>query len=298
MMVLRKTLTWMLLLIVVGAAGAGGVAWKLYQESGQLARVEVERILRQKFPDWELTFDTLAIDPAGTAQLTDVLLRARGEQDDLLHVPEIVLSIDRQLLATHQIIHVEHLLLREPTVWLTRGEDGAWNWQKLAPPPQTDEACPEIEIVGGTLVVHSARSPQLPATQFSCRSVNGLLAPSGHRRYSIRAQTDIDYAGKLAVSGSVDLKSKAWSLTGDIAALDTQQGVLGVAAGLSPDLRERMTALSEPTGTDRLTSGPAEAPVRNVYADPFTEAQPAAAAREVPEAAQFGLCDLFLVVYF
>jgi hypothetical protein len=282
----------MLLLIVVGAAGAGGVAWKLYQESAQLARVEVERILRQKFPDWELTFDTLAIDPAGTARLTDVLLRARGHDDDLLQVPEIVVSIDRRLFAEHQIIHVERLLLREPTVWLTRSEAGRWNWQELPPPPHSDEACPEIEILGGTLVVHSARSPQLPETQFSCRSVHGLLTPSGHRRYSIHAQTEVDYAGKLAVSGSVDLKSKAWSLAGDIAALNTEQGLLGVAAGLSPDLRDRMNALSETEGTDRFASGPAEVPVQNVYADPFAEAEPAAGVQEVPDAAQFALPEL------
>lgn len=291
-MALRKTLSWMLMLIVAGAAGAGGVAWKLYHESNQIARTEIERLLREKFPDWELPFDEVAIDPFGTVQLTDVVLRPRGSRADLLHVPEITISIDRKLFAEAQILHVERLVLSEPTVWVTRDESGRWNWQELAPPPKSDEACPEIEIIRGTIVVHSARSQQLPETQFSCRSVNGSLTPSGHRRYAVRAQTDVDHAGKLALTGSVDLKSKAWSLVGDIAALDTEQGLLGVAAGLSPDLREQMTALSEGEGVERFASGPRQAPMRSAHADPFLAQESATVVAEVPESPQFALPEL------
>lgn len=290
-MALRKTLTWMLMLVVVAAAGAGGVAWKLYHESSRIARTEIERLLREKFPDWELPFDEVVIDPSGTVRLTDVVLRPRGTTQDLLHVPEVVVSIDRRLFAEAQIVHVERLLLSEPTVWVTRDEAGRWNWQELAPPPRSDEACPEIEIVRGTIVVHSARSQQLPETQFSCRSVNGSLTPSGHRRYAVRAQTDVDHAGQLALSGSVDLKSKVWNLAGDIAALNTEQGLLGVAAGLSPDLRDQMTALSEREGVERFASdgrNPAS-PGNRVSEAPFTEAS---AETVVPDAPQFALPEL------
>jgi len=155
------------------------------------------------------------------------------------------------------VYRIERVTLHEPSVWVNRDASGGWNWQALTPPPESDAPCPAIDIVHGTIVVHSVRTSQLPETSFACRSVNGRLVPSGHRRYAVRIVTDVDHAGALAINGSVDLKQKAWHLIGDIAALDTQQGALDVAAGLSPELREQVTALSEQKTVGDWTASPA-----------------------------------------
>lgn len=275
MSTLRKTVTWMLLLALTGAVGGGAYVWRLIQHSDQLVRDTLQQALAEQVPDWDVSFENVHLEWSGTARITDLTLRLRDHRDALVHVRELAAVIDRDLWTQSRILRVERITLSEPTVRVSRDASGAWNWQSFTPPPESDASCPEIEIVDGTIAVHSARSSQCPETQFSCRSVDGVLVPSGHRRYAVRIVTDVDHAGALAVNGSIDLRQRAWQLSGDIAALDTQQGVIDVAAGLSPELRDQMTALSEqgtvadwqaaPSGPAHprpVTSGGGHVPVR------------------------------------
>ncbi|MBL8849443.1 MAG: hypothetical protein JNG89_07155 [Planctomycetaceae bacterium] len=250
MSTIGKTVTWMLLIALAGAAGGGAYLWQLAQNSEQIIRGKLQQQLTDKVPDWDVSFETVSLDLSGAARLTNVTLRLRDREGPLVHVPQLVAMLDRDLFQKNQLIRIERVSLHEPTVWISRDAAGNWNWQFFTPPPQSDAPCPEIEILGGTIVVHSERTRQLPETEFSCRSLHGRLIPSGHRRYSVRIETDVDHAGALAINGSIDLTKRSWQLIGDVAALDTQQGVLDVAAGLSPELRRQVTALS-----DRQTRG-------------------------------------------
>lgn len=269
----------MLLLSLVGAAGGGVYVWKLLERSDAIARRELQRALAETLPDWDVSFDDLHLDLRGTARLRDLRLSLRGRKAPLVHVPEVTAVLDRDLLAGSQVVHIQRITLHDPTVWVTRDEAGTWNWAELTPPPPSDAPCPEIDIVRGTILVHSARTHRLPETEFSCRAVNGRLVPSGHRRYAVRIMTDVDHAGELAIVGSIDLTTRAWRLTGDIAALDTQQGALGVAAGLSPELREQMTALSEQTGTAPPAPGAGAAHPRPITSHDAPAAVRSAASR-------------------
>jgi hypothetical protein len=244
MSTLRKTVTWMLLLAALGAAGGGAYVWRLWNDSHRIIRDQLEIALVEKVPSWDVSFEDVELDLSGTLTLTNVALRLREHEGSLVEVPQLVVALDRELLKNN-VFRIQRVTLHEPSVWVNREASGSWNWQFLTPPPESDAPCPVIDIVHGTIVVHSVRTNQLPETSFSCRSVNGRFVPSGHRRYAVRIVTDVDHAGALAIVGSVDLKQKAFQLTGDIAALDTQRGALDVAAGLSPELRQQVTALSE-----------------------------------------------------
>ena len=260
MTTIRKTVSWMILLAIGGAVGGGAYLWQEFHDYDRIIRDQIEIALQEKVPDWDVAFDNAQLDlSAAAVRLTNVRLRPRGRDGELVHVVEIVAALDRQLLTESRLFRVQRLALVEPTVWVQRDEAGSWNWQHLAPPPRSDAPCPDVDIIRGTVVVRSDRTAQLPETEFSCRNVNGRLVPSGHRRYAVRIETNVDHAGTLAVSGMIDLPSRAWQLHGDIAALDTQRGVLGVASGLSPELRERMQEFSEP---ERIAEwGPSTAPM-------------------------------------
>jgi len=249
----------MLLLSALGAAGGGAYVWRLWNDSHRIIREQLEIALVEKVPDWDVSFEDVELDLSGTLTLTNVALRLREHEGSLVEVPELVVALDRELLKNN-VFRLQRVTLHEPSVWVNREASGAWNWQALTPPPESDAPCPVIDIVHGTIVVHSVRTNQLPETSFSCRSVNGRLVPSGHRRYAVRIVTDVDHAGSLAINGSMDLKQKAFHLIGDIAALDTQRGALDVAAGLSPELRQQVTALSEQKSVgdwSSASSGPA-----------------------------------------
>ena len=279
MTTIRKTVSWMMLLSFAGVVGGGAYVWQALHDYDRIIRDELENALREKVPEWDVEFADVRLDlSAAAARLSDVSLRPKGREGALVHVKQIVATLDRQLLTDSQLFRVHRVALIEPTVWVRRHAAGDWNWQYLAPPPRSDAPCPDVDIVRGTIVVRSERTAQLPETEFSCRSVNGRLVPSGHRRYVVRIKTDVDHAGSLAINGSIDLPSRAWQLNGDIIALDTQQGVLGVATGLSPELRDRVRELSEQeaiadwgpstetSGLPRTVSASGGAPVRTAQA--------------------------------
>ncbi|MFO1095328.1 MAG: hypothetical protein U0992_18790 [Planctomycetaceae bacterium] len=282
----------MLLLTAAGAAGGGAYVWQLYRETDRIVRDRFEQALHEKVPDWDVTFDDLHVDlSAGTARLSDVTLRLREHPDALVHVPLLIARLDRELLKQSQMLRIARVTLQEPTVWVNRDEAGDWNWRKFTPPPESDAPCPQIEIVNGTIAVHSARTTQLPETKFSCRSVDGVLVPSGHRRYVVRVMTDVDHAGALAIDGSIDLTKRTWQLTGDVAALDTQQGVIDVAAGLSPELRHQMTALSEQGTVGDWVASPGGAPPARPATSPRGRV-PVRTASTAPPSSEFTLPEL------
>ena len=253
---MRGTMVWIVVLTVGAAGGGFGLARHYLARLDGIVSSEIHRALATHVPEWDVSFSDLDADPSGVVRLVDVSLRVRGSRSQLVHVSEMVVSLDRRLFAENQILRVREVELVEPTVYVTRRTNGTWNWQELSPPPKSEAACPEVRIVDGTIVVHCERTSRLPETEFQFRSVSGRLVPSGHRRFLVKATTDVDHAGALAVDGSLDLKSGAWELRGDVAALDTEEGLLDVAAGISPELRDRMSVLSDET--HRAGSGPQE----------------------------------------
>ena len=251
----RGTLVWVVLLI--GGITAGGVVLvrDYLSRVDEILSQKIDAALSERVPEWDVSFSGVHADAAGVVTLSNVSLAVRGRDAPLIEIPEIVITLDRELFAESQSIHPRHVELVRPTVYVTRRADGIWNWSELAPPPRSDAAWPAVDITSGTVIVHCERGPGVPETAFQCRSVSGRLDPSGHRQFAVTATTDVDHAGALAVTGSLNLKTFAWDLQGDIAAIDTEQGILDVAAGMSPELRDRMAALSD---AGRNPGAPAE----------------------------------------
>lgn len=297
---LRKTLVWTLVLIVATAALAGRYAHQLWTNADLVVRRQLERGLAERVPDWDVQFGGLAVDwRGGLVTLTDVVLRPRGESADLIAAPEIVIALDRTLLAEHQRVVLTHVVVNSPVVRVSRGADGRWNWQELAPPPHSDAACPEVAINEGTVIVHSERTDLMPETEFHCRNVKARLFPSGHRRYLIEAASDVDHAGSVDVRGMLDLKSGAWNLAGDVASVDTNGGVLDVAAGLSPELREQMERLADEgrpslPPVERAVSGTSRPPIRPVESRHAAGAPPRRPAEAESAGSEFKLPELGL----
>ncbi len=269
-MTIRKTLLWTMVLLASAAAGGAFYAYDLWTQREELLRAQIVQALAERVPDWDLQFDAVDMDwREGIVRLEGVTLKPRGGAAQLVQVPELVITTDRTMLARHQRIVVTFITIKQPTVWLTRSAAGRWNWQDLTPPPHSEAPCPEVAIQDGTIIVHLDRGEDVPETEFQCRAVDGRLIPSGLRRFLIEAATDLDHAGTVNIGGALDLKSGAWSLRGDVAAIDTNDGLLDVAAGLSPEVRTQLERLSpdeqSPRGVPREipVSGPGRTPVHD-----------------------------------
>ncbi|MCA9053732.1 MAG: hypothetical protein KDA75_07835, partial [Planctomycetaceae bacterium] len=98
--------------------------------------------------------------------------------------------------------------------------------------------------------IHLAADACLPETEFDLTQIDLRLTNSAFRQFDLRGKSVVDAAGALDVEGTLDLKTLAWSLSGRCSELRSPDGLLRLAASLSPDARQRMEALAAHCVTD------------------------------------------------
>lgn len=290
-----RILRWMaFLLTLLVAAGVGGAYW-LRDRSDALLRDRVETALADYLPHWDVSFTEFDVDTGGVIGLTGVTLKPSGDTQGFLEIPRMTVRIDRDLLLRHECVVVQTIELDQPTVWINRSSAGQWNWEQLAPFPRTDRPCPEIIIRGGTVILALERTEEIPASEFEFRRVNARLEPAAYKQFHVEARTDVDYAGALALEGSLDLNRSTWELRGTANSVNTQDGLLEMAAGFSPELRRQMEGLANRDDTPGAPIHPVGAGHTgpNVIAGSVHENRPATAS-EAGVASQFRLPELGL----
>ena len=257
-----RILRWMAFLVVVLTAAGGSAAYWIWGRADELLRDRAEHALATHLPHWNVSFGEFEFDTDGTVRFLDVTLASAEGADEILHIPNVVVRVDRDLLLRHEQLVIQTIELQQPTVLITRSGAGDWNWQQLAPFPRTERACPEITIRQGTVRILLDRTEQMPATEFVFHRVDARLVPSAFKQFHIEAQTNVDYAGALVLEGSLDLNTSAWELRGQANAVNTQDGLLEMAAGLSTELRQQMEGFannreeSDRSPAPQLANGP------------------------------------------
>jgi hypothetical protein len=296
-MTLRKTLQWTLYLLLALGAGGAGTAYWAWSRSDVLLRAKIEAVLAETVPDWDVTFADARFHADGRVDLRDVTIALRGQPEPLLRVPEVSAALDRRMLAEHQRIVLQRVRVSHPTISLTRGANGRWNWEDFTFPQPKSDVCPEVEVVGGTVIVRAEGTDALPAAEFQCRDVNVRLIPAGRKRFNLHAVSSVERAGALRVHGLIDFNTGALELEGAAPRIDTGDGLLDTVAALSLNFRRQVDALSR-QGRQGLQGGTGVAPssphgppvalasVRNApvpaVAVPSVETRPVAAPQALP----------------
>lgn len=293
-----RILRWMAFLAVLLAAAGGAGAWWIWDRADVLLREQMEIALAEHLPHWNVSFSDFDFDTDGLVRFSDVTLTSTEDDDEFLHVPQIVARVDRDLLLRHERVVVQSVELHQPTIWIRRSGNGDWNWERLAPFPHTDRACPEITIHQGTVVLGMDRTDEMPATEFVFRRVDARFVPAAWKCFHVAARTDVDYAGALVLEGSIDLNTSAWELRGQASSVNTQDGLLEMAAGLSPKLREQMEGLAnrKPRGgsMQQLVPGPGGSLVTTVGHEEVGGPEVGAVVSADGPASQFRLPELGL----
>ncbi len=235
----------LVLALLIAAAGAWGVYWTRRHTDDLLLEGVRQHVASRVPPEWNVGIENAHLGKGGLVRLRDIHIRPQGESQDLLHIPECQLHVDLSLLLEHQELAIRRIHIDGPTLTLLRHQDGLWNWQRLAPPKESEQT-PEIEITGGSVVIRTEASDTLPAAEIASHDVDMRLTPSGRRRFLIQGKSHVESAGALTFRGEADLNSKAWSLTGEAEGIDTNAGLFENAAILSPDFHRQFAELSPP----------------------------------------------------
>ena len=103
---------------------------------------------------------------------------------------------------------------------------------------------PEIVCADSTILVRLRAGEFLPEFQFDLTGIQLQLKNRAYRSYTLQGRSTVDTAGALEFSGTLDLDSKAWTLSGRCADLQSPDRLLQLAANLSPDARQRLEVIA------------------------------------------------------
>ncbi|MAT16819.1 MAG: hypothetical protein CMJ46_16290 [Planctomyces sp.] len=242
---LGKSIRWyllftLLLLIAVG----GGVVW-FWMRSDELLRAQISQQLDQLVPDWNVQIGRTRYDWKSQVHIYDVAVQGQGEGQSLVQLPEVIVKIDVEQFKKNQHLLIQKIILKRPTVNLVRDAGGEWNWQKLSPPPQSEEPVPEIEVRDARYHVVLENGGGRPPGEVIIEEANVRLVPTGRRNVSIEGLTHINQVGRLKIKGNWSVDTGEWDVQGSVAEIRTQGEFLSLVAGQSPELLTKLQDLDQ-----------------------------------------------------
>jgi hypothetical protein len=223
-------------------------AWvpHLYRQVDEHIRCRIEERLASHYPHLGITVRSAELIDGEGIILRDVLIvepNADGPHPELVHWEEVVLSCQSQITDLLQKEpQVTRVVIRRPTLRMTRRRDGTWSTAQLLPVPQFSDTAIETRIENGTIeVVDPLRNP---ASTWTMRDVNLVLSPvepaaDGTPRPRVRrvqGSCTADHAQRVELDGLVDFDRQTCSIGGSLDGLS-----------ISPDLHASMPGpLAEP----------------------------------------------------
>ena len=259
-MPLRQTLQWMLILlttivIVVG----GGIIW-VWSRSETMLRQEITQRLEVLAPDLPIEFEKVSLESDGRVRLTEISLLAPDRASMLLRLPEIVVYPDRELLVEHRQISILKVVLNRPQVTLEQSPDGGWSFQGLKLPTPGGMAWPEVELLGGEVLLRAHREAPLPI-ELRLKNLDAHLKPTAKGQCEIRGHGDLDPIGPVEIEGELDTTTGRWNIRGRARRIPAGDQLIGVASELSHSVRTQVHSITQsvrektrPLGT-RLADG-------------------------------------------
>jgi len=267
-MSVRKTIKWFLLIVVVIGLIGGAYGYWMWSNANRMLLNSVREKLAEKVPDWNVTVGAARFDWHRRIHLYDLTLKSNDGKATLVHIPEAILTVDREKLAELQIVDIQRIQIRQPDIHLVRDPQGLWNWEKLPPPRKPDKPLPLPEwiIEEATIDVRLQRSGGAEDTAFTLRQSECKLVPAARREFLFKGSTLLREAGTLRVSGRWNLDNKSWMVDGRMQDVQARGELLGLAVGSSAELRKTVSRLE--AALRRITP-PDERPDVSVDNDAF-----------------------------
>jgi hypothetical protein len=250
----RKTVKFLFLLLVMGAATAGAYAFYYWNHSDELLRQTMLERLHEFAPDWDVRVPRARFDYQGRIHLYDLSLKGVGGEP-LLDVAEAILVVDREkLMEPHPPMRLARWI--RPKLHLTRDPQGVWNFQKLPPPTFPRNVIPEVHLERMTVALvfdDPAAGPAIPTT-----IENGQvdLIPSGARQWLIKASAKFPHCDAFTAEGNWQIDAGRWDVHGQVSNLAAGPGLSKLAAEFSPEYRAGLAQLEALIGRLRAGAGP------------------------------------------
>lgn len=223
----------------------GFAAHSVWSRADKILRQQIERVIAERVPDWDITFADVHANWSGAVRMTDVLLRAKSGEE-LVELPQVVLDLDMDLLIQHQKVLINKIEIRDALIHAHCDQDGLWNFQGLSKPRPTDMAPADVEIENATVLVTLDESTRWPAAEFRWSNIHARATPESRHGYSAQVAGDLQNVGRIEAAGRADMEHGTWRIAGRCGKVDLE-GLMRRVVGISPVARNQMAVLAEAT---------------------------------------------------
>ncbi len=270
MKTLRKTLKWVFILLLIGAAVGGGYAYFIWTASDEILRQALLTRIHEVAPEWDVSIARARFDYQGRIHVYDLSLKGADGHSPLLDIAQAVLTVDREHLADPQT-PMQIVRWNKCHLHLERDADGVWNIQKLSPLKVPRNVIPEFhaERMTMTLVFHESATGPGVTTTFD--DIRLQMIPKGARQFLFKAAAKFAAADEITAEGSWYIDEGTWDLTGTVKHLAVDGALSQLAAHVSPTYRAGSARLA--TVLDRLSAFGAPSPDDSPPAWPATSSQ-------------------------
>jgi hypothetical protein len=248
---MRRTFIW----IVVILAGLGWTAWSQFQhlwgQRNQLIADRIRNRLVEIAPDWEVQFAAAEMLDGAQVRLTDLAIGPRARGDVLVTLPELLVQLDSELLSKHLQVLITKAEARGAVVHVERDAAGRWNWEGLPSFAGGGLPGPDIACRDCTVQIHLHPTETLPEIAFALSNIDLTAACESFQAYQLRGASQVDTAGAVSFDGTLNLQTRAWSLAGRCAELQSPDRLLELAAGLSPEARQQLSLIARNSALPR-----------------------------------------------
>ncbi len=242
-MVVRKTFQWCLLILFSLVITGGSYGYYLWMRSDEMLRAGILEKIKKHIPNLMIEIDQAQFDLRRRVRIEGCRVQVDNHSDTIIDLPEVIITLNQEKLARHQVIDIQKVVLNRPQLVLVRMADGTWNWEGLPKPIQSDNPLPEIVIERGSLSLKFEQGSHNVPTAVTFQNLDLRLIPSGKSRYEIEGHTSIPQAGKLEIAGSWDINSKIGSVEGNWSQLEIGPDLVRLASGISPELATQLRSV-------------------------------------------------------
>ena len=212
--------------LIACAIGAALLVPYFYHRMDEEIRRRVEDLLARKYPGLQVKIRSAVLMKGEGIALHGMSIidpAAEGPGAELLSYDEcfIACSTDLSDLCNDRL-RPTRVIMRRPTLRMTRRPDGTWSAARLLPIPRLDNASPEVSFENGTIEIFDPT--KTVACTLTLRDVNLTFTPIGlsegvvetTRRRRIRGTATGDYFHQMTIDGEVDPDLPAMTVAGRI----------------------------------------------------------------------------------
>jgi len=245
--------------LLLGLAGAVIAALFLYQQMDEEIRRRVEERLARHFVDLKVTVHSAELVEGEGIKVRGLSIldpATTGPRAKIVHLEEAFLCCRADLNVLLSGPEISRVVLRRPTLRVTRQPDGSWNAEKLLRLPRSGSRPPAVWIESGTIEIFDPF--QDPPVTLSLNSVNLEVLPSrqppqpgfGPRACTVRGTLGGDFLRNMKIDGLVDPDGPKWAVDGSIEQLDVSRDMRNA---LPAELTERLSLLDSVRGLAALS---------------------------------------------